>query len=89
MLPLSAMSMICFIVTGCKAKATFISPLSTRCFNSPRPRIPPTKSIRLSVRKSLIPKILSKTKLERIVTSRTPIGSASLNVPGFALSLYQ
>ena len=47
-LPVSAISINCFIVTGYKAKATFISPLSTRRFNSPRPRIPPTKSIRLS-----------------------------------------
>ena len=35
---------------GIEANATFISPLSTRFFNSPRPRMPPTKSIRLSER---------------------------------------
>ena len=52
MLPLSAISIICFIETGYIAKATAISPLSTRRFSSPRPRIPPTKSMRLSVRKS-------------------------------------
>lgn len=53
MLPVSAMSINCFMDTGYRAKATFISPLSTRFFNSPKPRIPPTKSIRLSERSVL------------------------------------
>ena len=47
--------------TGYKAKATFISPLSTRRFNSPNPRIPPTKSIRLEVRKSWMSQISANT----------------------------
>ena len=36
------------------------------------------KSILLSLRKSLIPRISSKINCEEIVTSRTPIGSLSL-----------
>ena len=51
-LPVSAIFSNCSIETGYRAKATFISPLSTRFFSSPNPRIPPTKSIRLEVRKS-------------------------------------
>ena len=39
--------------------------------SSPRPLIPPTKSILLSVRRSLIPSTLSSTRFERMVTSRT------------------
>ena len=52
MLPVSAMRMSCSIDTGNRASATAISPLSTRRFSSPRPRIPPTKSMRLSLRRS-------------------------------------
>ena len=88
MLPVSAMSINCFMLTGQRAKATFISPLSTRSFNSPRPRIPPTKSIRLSERRSLIPRTLSSMRLEEIVTSSTPIGSLSSYVPSLAVKLY-
>ena len=46
-------------------------------FQFTQPRIPPTKSIRLSERKSLMPKISSRIKFEEIVTSNTPIGSLS------------
>ena len=41
--------------TGKRAKAAAISPESTLRSSSSRPRIPPTKSIRLSFRKSVIP----------------------------------
>src|SRR5574344_2133713 len=50
-LPLSAISIICFIDTGYSARAIFISPLSTRRFSSLSPRSPPTKSILLSERR--------------------------------------
>mgnify|MGYP006975068058 CR=1 FL=1 len=73
---------------GIQSQATFISPLSTRRFNSPRPRILPPKSIRLSERKSLMPKISSRIKFEEIVTSNTPIGALSSYVPGLAVKEY-
>lgn len=88
MLPVSAMSISCFIVTGYNARATRISPLSTRRFSSPSPRMPPTKSMRLSERRSLMPNISSNMNFEEMVTSSTPIGSASSYVPGFAVSEY-
>ena len=80
-LPVSAISISCFMVTGYKANATFQSPDLTRFSNSPKPRKPPIKSIRLSVRRSLILRIGLNIRSERIVTSSTPIGSLSLNVP--------
>ena len=76
-MPLSAMSVSCFMETGYSAKATFISPLSTLEDRASRPLIPPTKSMRLSVRRSLIPRSLSRTRVESTVTSSTPIGSES------------
>ena len=62
MLPVSAMFISWSMVTGYKAKATAISPESTRLFNSPRPRIPPTKSIRLSRRRSVMPRMSRRIK---------------------------
>ena len=88
-LPLSAMSIICFIDTGYNARAIRISPLSTRRFSSSRPRRPPTKSIRLSLLKSFMPRILSSMRRLDMSTSSTPIGSASSNVPGLATRLNQ
>ena len=88
MLPVSAMSISCFIDTGYRAKAIFISPLSTLCCNSSSPRIPPTKSIRLSERKSFIPKISLRIRSEDIVTSSIPMGSLSSYVPSFAVKEY-
>ena len=82
------MSISCPIVTGYNANAIFISPLSTRLFSSPSPLIPPTKSIRLSVRRSVIPNISRSIRLEDTVTSRIPIGSLSSYVPSFAVKEY-
>lgn len=45
MLSVSAMSINCFIDTAYNARAAFISPLSTRRFSSPNPRIPPTTNL--------------------------------------------
>lgn len=74
MLPLSAMSVSCFIETGNMAKATAISPESTRRCSSANPRMPPTKSIRVERRRSSMPRMLLSTLSERIVTSRMPMG---------------
>ena len=87
--PESAMLISCCIDTGKRAKATFALPESTRFCNSPRPRIPPTKSMRVEVRRSSIPSTWSSTRLDKMVTSSTPIGSLSLKVPGLEVSLYQ
>ena len=54
MLPVSAISMSCFIDTGYRARAATISPESTRRLSSPRPRMPPTKSMRFDERRSVM-----------------------------------
>ena len=72
-LPVSAMVINWSMVTGYKAKAAAISPESTRFFNSPKPRIPPTKSIRVLVRRSLISSNLSNTRLDKTVTPTSKV----------------
>lgn len=47
------------------------------CSIRPSRGFPPTKSIRRSERRSLIPRISSRIRLEEMVTSNTPIGSLS------------
>ena len=88
MLPVSAIFINCCMVTGYKARAIAISPESTRRFSSPSPRIPPTKSILLSERKSVMPNISRRMRSEDTVTSSIPIGSESLYVPSLAVSEY-
>ena len=89
MFPVSAISIICFMLTGYRARAIAISPLSTRFLSSPSPLIPPTKSIRLSLLRSWMLRMSRRIKLDEIVTSRTSIGSLSLYVPSFAVNEYQ
>lgn len=55
---------------GIESERHFISPLSTRLFSSPKPRNPPTKSIRLSLRKSFMFRISSNMRREEISTSK-------------------
>ena len=81
-LPASATAMTSLMLVGCIEKATLI-PALTRFSNSCNPRIPPTKSIRLSVFGSWIPKIGESRLFCRIETSSRAIGSSSLYVPGF------
>ena len=59
------------------ANASAISPLSTRRSSSPNPRIPPTKSIRLSVRGSPMAKIGSNSCFCRMDTSSLAMLSSS------------
>ena len=80
--------MICSMETGYSASAIAISPELTLLSNSSNPLKPPTKSIRLSDRKSFIPRILSRISREDISTSRLPIGFVGSKVDGLAVSKY-
>src|SRR5215475_2319190 len=65
-----------------------ISPDDTRRSSSDRPRAPPTKSIRLSVRGSVMPNNGSITLRARMVIGRRPIGSCGTS-SGRIVSRYQ
>ena len=73
--PESATCRSAFNETGGTAKATLNFPESTNLTNSPVPRIPPTKSIRLSVRGFVIPSTGSSKLRDKMLISSDSIGS--------------
>src|SRR5262245_18738970 len=73
------------MAVGQSAKATAISPELTRRSSSPNPRPPPTKSMRLSVRGSLTPRIgWIKLFVSNVIGNR-PIGSVARLSSGSSL----